>query len=234
MEKILKINNSVTILFPQKRPMEDKILSNLFTYWEGLRQGRDVPARAELDPRAIKGGIEHTFILELSGPEDCRFRIAGSKVSDLLGLELRSMPARSLIDPVDRGRFDACLTAVLEKAEVAELRLNCTSASQANVLGRMLLMPMSDDHGNITRIFGGITIDTPLITAPMRFSIRHIRTKRIVTGIETEAPSTAVGFSEAPIEFQGKKSQQAGTIMPANQASSNGSTRPYLQLVKDE
>ena len=234
MNNIQEINSSITVLNPAKRSMKDQILSDLFTYWEQLRQGREVPARSELDPRAIRSGIHHTFILEMSGPEDFRFRIAGSKVCDLLGLELRSMPARSLIDPIDRASFDEALMSIVERSEVAEIRLESATAKQSGVQGRMLLMPMSDDKGNITRIFGGITVDTPVTHPPLRFEIKDIRTKRIVAGRETEAPSRTVGFAEPEAVFQGKPHESPVKRVATGEIQGSKSQRPYLRLVRDE
>jgi hypothetical protein len=123
--------------------------------------------------------------------------------------------------------FDETLMSIVDNSEVAEMRLNSTSASQPDVQGRMLLMPMSDDLGNITRVFGGITVDVPVVHPPLRFEITDVRTKRIVTGQETEAPSRAVGFAEDSAPFLGRPSQ-------ADLRKTVSGNKPYLRLVKNE
>ena len=75
------------------------VIKEVEAYWEGLRAGRLVPLRSEIDPREIRGALEHTFILEHTKLNEIRFRLAGNKLGDLLGMELRGMPAYALIAP---------------------------------------------------------------------------------------------------------------------------------------
>ncbi len=62
-----------------------RALSQVEAYWEGLRQGRDVPMRSDIDPRGIEDALEYAFILERIAPGLARLRVAGSHLSDVMG-----------------------------------------------------------------------------------------------------------------------------------------------------
>lgn len=74
-------------------------LNQVESYWEALRGTRMMPKRSEIDPRGIESALEYTFILERIAPGMARLRIAGSHLSDLMGMEVRGMPLTSFITP---------------------------------------------------------------------------------------------------------------------------------------
>ena len=82
-----KTETNIIPLFGQDENMKDKIIKDLFGYWDQLRGERLAPTRSEIDPRKIKGTLEHTFILEAVRNGAPRFRLAGIEVCDLLGME---------------------------------------------------------------------------------------------------------------------------------------------------
>ena len=88
------------------------MLSSLKTYWERLRAGRIAPYRAEIDPRQFESALENMFIVEKLAPDNMRIRLAGMKICEMMGMEVRGMqPAlpdrrgrpRPLRPPAQRG-----------------------------------------------------------------------------------------------------------------------------------
>ncbi len=65
-------------------------INEVEAYWYGLRSGRVVPFRSEIDPRGIERALPYTFILERIAPGLARFRLAGSHLNDLLGMSARN------------------------------------------------------------------------------------------------------------------------------------------------
>ena len=61
-------------------------------YWTALRRGDDVPSRSQIDPRGLENILSNTFILERIAPGIARFRLAGSLVNEMAGMEVRGMP----------------------------------------------------------------------------------------------------------------------------------------------
>lgn len=68
---------------------------DLFAYWNGLRQGRAAPERAEIDPAVIRHVLADTFMLEADASETFPFRLSGTRVNALFDAELKG---RSFID----------------------------------------------------------------------------------------------------------------------------------------
>ena len=62
-------------------------LNKIEQYWNEVRGKRLVPSRCEIDPRGMQGVLGHTFILERIAGGLARFRIAGSHLNELTGLE---------------------------------------------------------------------------------------------------------------------------------------------------
>ncbi|MDE1130590.1 MAG: PAS domain-containing protein, partial [Ascidiaceihabitans sp.] len=77
-------------------------LSQVESYWEALRGSRLVPKRSEIDPRGIEYALEYTFVLERIAIGMARFRIAGSHLCNIMGMEVRGMPLSSFITPSGR------------------------------------------------------------------------------------------------------------------------------------
>lgn len=161
--------------------MKDKIIKDLFSYWDQLRGKRLAPNRSEIDPRKIKSTLEHTFILEVVKNGAPRFRLAGIEVCDLLGMELRGMPIDALFEPVDRKILSKIVDDVFQTPHIALLRLEGQLAGGRSVLGHMILMPLRDENGELTRILGAATLDHELMRPPVRFTIRSKNITRIVS-----------------------------------------------------
>jgi len=222
MRHRIKTKTNIIPLFMQDGNMKDKVIKDLFTYWEQLRGDRIAPARSEIDPRKIKGTLEHTFILETVQTGAPRFRLAGIEVCDLLGMELRGMPSDALIDPVHRDMFKHIATQVLNAPHIAELRLEGQLAGGRSVLGRMILMPLRDETGALTRILGAATLDHELMRPPVRFTIKNKTITRIVS-----SQNMPMGAA-----IEGGMAEPAHTFQRQTKRPLNTGQRPNLKIVK--
>ncbi|PIB25963.1 hypothetical protein BFP76_13345 [Amylibacter kogurei] len=214
--------------------MQDEIILDLLTYWENLRAGRIVPARSDIDPREIKSALDHTFILEHS--DDCatRFRLAGIKMCDLLGMELRGMPAHAVIAPEFRDQFNAELAGVLAAPKIVELYLSGEISGDRQINARMLLLPMHDKNNAITRVLGCLSLQGNLKRAPIRFDITDVKTTRIVAG---QSAATQQGFSETSVGFDHGPLRAFKCINgdgSERKTPNQSAGRSHLRLVKDD
>ncbi|GLQ36044.1 hypothetical protein GCM10007939_23280 [Amylibacter marinus] len=214
--------DNVISLFDQKHSAPEGVLNQLFTYWEQLRDGRMAPIRSEIDPRRIKGTLQHTFILERVTHGAPKFRLAGIEVCDLLGMELRGMPGHALFDDIDRARFNDILEGVLQSPHIAELRLQGKLAADHMVRAKMILLPLQGDKGELNRVLGAITLDRELMRPPVRFTIEHKTVTRIISGQKIPDFARAeLAFNESstPFNHHPKRAPTAGE-------------RPILKLVE--
>ena len=207
--------------------MKNPVLVELLDYWERLRDGRSAPLRSEIDPRQIENALEHAFILERTQNDQVRFRIAGMRLSDLMGMEVRGMPADSMIAPEGRETFDEILQKVFDGPEIVELHLEPARPGIACLGGQMLLLPMKSDRGEISRILGCIVADELTGAPPHRFVVAAKKATRIVTRGFEHMSKTETGFAEQTDSYT------AGPVTPKRYAPERPKAG-FLKLVKSD
>lgn len=231
------MNGTSTIAEPirlaqYRREMQDRTLKELWDYWETLRAGRSAPMRREIDPQGLGAALDTAFILERTGPAEVRFRLAGLSLCELLGMELRGMPADALIAPPDRETFATALARVFDDGRVLQLGMRSDIAGAPPITANALILPLRDDFGQLNRALGAMVLKGPLMAAPRRFALTATRHTRVVTTAtdapEAELPSgpadtgtPAPGLREAPAAWNG----------PAGPRTGRPRTRPHLRLV---
>lgn len=202
-------------------------ISQVESYWEALRGSRLMPKRSEIDPRGIESALEYTFVLERIAIGMARLRIAGSHMSDLMGMEVRGMPITSFITPDGRRQIGDMLEEVFQRPSVCEIRLSSESGRDKPLMdARMLLLPLKSDLGDVSRALGCLVARGDMGRSPRRFDVVGTKTRPLVihpsepvAETQSEKPKTAKGFSEPAMEF-------------ASNAKSD--KKPYLRLIKNE
>lgn len=126
----------------------------LYRYWNELRAGRAAPYRSELDPRAISHLLESTFILEHPRAGAARFRLAGTKLCEQFGMELRGMSALALWHGDCRKRVKELLTEVVETPRIGHVSCTVETRSNQQFEAEFLYLPLRSDLGEMTRIVG--------------------------------------------------------------------------------
>ena len=186
-------------------------LKHMEAYWEGLRHGRTVPLRTDVDPRGIENVLEYAFILERVAPGLARFRLAGMHLVDLIGMEVRGMPLTSFFVPDSRKPVSALLEDVFQGPEKTELHLIGESGfGKPTLEGRMLLLPLKSDLGDVSRILGCLVTDGKTGRTPRRFELKDsVRTqvlpntpvvkRRPAPQPATDAPSYELPASKTPV-----------------------------------
>lgn len=197
-------------------------------YWEALRAGRLVPRRSDIDPRGIERALEFAFVLERIAPGLGRLRIAGSHLTDLMGMEVRGMPLSALFTADARPALSEALEEVFAGPAKVELGLKGENGIGKPALeGRIVLLPLKSDLGDITRVLGCLVTQGQVGRAPRRFAIAEtvitpllgdarVRDRDVTYDTQKEdGPIENVGLAENPAVFE------AGP-------------KPYLRLVKTE
>lgn len=209
-------------------------IATVEAYWHALRGTRAVPRRSEVDPRGIEGSLEYTFILEQVAPGVGRLRIAGSHLSDLLGMEVRGMPLTAFFAPDARADLSACVEKVCADPTVAMLSLQAEPGIGKPVLeARLVLLPMTNEGGEVNRILGCLDTNGSIGRAPRRFTIMSRRLTQItgqdVARAWNKPPTSATrldplrGFAEKPATFHGASARQP-----------QGRPAPHLRVVTSQ
>lgn len=205
------------------------------TYWNALRGPHGVPKRSDIDPRGIENALEYAFILEKIAPGLARLRIAGSHLSDVMGMEVRGMPISSFISPTGRKGFAETLEKITSVPAIARLDLSAeTGIGKPPLAAKMLLLPLQSDFGDINRILGCFETQGEIRRAPRRFNILRTEivdlsdaTKENARPKVSEKQPDAEGFAEPRAMFRHRDR--------SDDVLSNGKPRPtYLKLVKSD
>ena len=180
--------------------MNDLMLSSLKTYWDRLRAGRVAPYRAEIDPRQFEPALENMFIIEKLAPDNMRIRLAGMKICEMMGMEVRGMQPGFLIDEADRLRFDRLLNVVMNEPAVVELKLAAPNRA-GTYRATMLMMPLRSDFGDINRVIGCTSGEGDLFAPPLAFAIEDVAVTPVESSQGAEPRQPMPGFAEAQAAF---------------------------------
>lgn len=202
-------------------------LSLVEAYWDALRAGREMPKRAEIDPRGIESALEHAFILERVAPGVARLRIAGTHLQDVMGMEARGMPITAFFERENRTRVAGLLEEVFQTPATAEIHMrSAPSLGQPALDARMILLPLKSDLGDVSRILGCLVAVGELGTVPRRFDLSKVDVRRLGSGLahaKKEPSKVSDGLEEPKAEFTPRREEPnivAGKKLP-----------PYLRLV---
>ncbi len=197
---------------------------SVLAYWEALRdldpQQAEVPLRSALDPRGIQSALPYAFVLERITPRVARVRIAGSKVNDAFGSDMRGLPITALISPEKRSRFSDMLKDVFHMPAMARINLMAERDKSQRCVGQMLLLPLRDDSGEVSRVLGCME----LMTLPKRLQKRFKPMGAIIKPI---GPSGHTGINSLRNRALRVVSSQGGLKPTAPKGSDKG----HLKLV---
>ncbi|MFN0113294.1 MAG: PAS domain-containing protein [Paracoccaceae bacterium] len=203
-------------------------INEMSAYWEGLRGGRLVPLRSDIDPRGIERTLEYAFVIERVAPQIARFRLAGMHLSDLMGMEVRGLPISSLISMRSRTDFAEAMEEVFTKPAAVEFRLVAeTAIGKPDLQAKLNLLPLRSDLGDISRALGCLVTEGAIGRAPRRFDVAEITRLPVEAGrplrrevrAGLERAAAVAGMAEAAAPFR-----------PAPRAAS----RAHLRLVKSD
>lgn len=132
-------------------------LDELERYWRGLSQKGQLPCRTEIDPARIDHALPHAFVLEKIAPGIGRMRVAGQALCDLLGMEVRGMPLSAFFGPQARTELDGWLRQLWSGPALVDLPVAVPrTLGHSRLPGRLLLLPLADEAGAVTRALGGL------------------------------------------------------------------------------
>ncbi|GKY88971.1 PAS domain-containing protein [Sinisalibacter aestuarii] len=182
--------DKVVEIAPLRRRALFPALGRVESYWEGLRDGRLMPMRSEVDPRGIADMLEYAFILERIAPGLARLRLAGMHLNDLMAMEVRGMPLTAMLLPDARREMQRVLEAVLDTPAATRLTLaGDTGFGRAPLEAQMILLPLRDDHGRASRILGALQSRGEIGRGPRRFAIRDVETKPLTGAVRATHPA---------------------------------------------
>lgn len=220
----------VVSIFSYQHHLRFPALKTVETYWQGLRHQTALPKRSDIDPRGIEDALEYAFIGERIAAGMARLRIAGMHLSELLGLEVRGMPVASFVEPQDRQRLADALETVFAQSAIVEITLRAEGRiGQPPLDGKMILLPLLDDMGDVTRVLGALVTRGKIGRGPRRCTIVDVSIKPF----EVSSPQ-ATKADQDDATAQQKLETDLATIRAMHAKRNTSEAKPALTLINCE
>ena len=146
----------------------------LYSYWNEVRAGRLAPQRLEIEPSRIAGILAETFMLERIDAGTYQFRLAGTRLCELFGSELRGKNFLDGWSDEDRRVLEWHLTTISEQGAAALLTVEGIVDARHRVRLDANLLPLLH-AGKITRIIGAMSV----ASAPHWLGSEPLRTRQL-------------------------------------------------------
>lgn len=147
-------------------------VQELEAYWSRLPRTGGVPKRADVDPSAMGSLLEDSFILERVAPGVARVRVAGRNIGRMIGIEPRGLPVTSFVLPQARSAVAGYIEMAFNGPNIVELPLEAPKGGrQPKLDGKMLLLPLRDDQGLVTRVLGVLVMSGRRGVGTRRFEL---------------------------------------------------------------
>lgn len=137
--------------------MQQAVSQSLYSYWNALRGDRPAPKRFEIEPSHIANNLPDTFILERVTPANIRFRLAGSRIVNALGIELRGKNLLDLFGRKDAGAVRARMELIASRCAVGLFRVMASNDAGKSAAFEILVMPLTHTEDAVERFLGCIT-----------------------------------------------------------------------------
>jgi hypothetical protein len=135
---------------------------DIYAYWDELRGKKSAPRREDIDPAKLKHHLGDLFILADKGEKVPFFRLAGTRLCDLFGRELRDRPFSELW-PAANATFP-CRVArgILQHQLPVVFDIEAEDDYGAAPLAfEMLLLPLRSDNDAAPRLLGALLPERP-------------------------------------------------------------------------
>jgi hypothetical protein len=141
--------------------MKQRSPNTLFSYWNELRAGRIAPRRLEVEPSRIAAILSETFMLERVNADDYPYRLAGTRLCELFGSELRSSNFLAGWQDGDQAQLARQLALVCERGAVLALNIEAQATPRHTLEFEAILLPLLHGGNGIGRIIGAMSLISP-------------------------------------------------------------------------
>lgn len=155
--------------------MKQRTSQTLYGYWNEVRAGRLAPQRLEIEPSRIAGILSETFMVERIDSGTYRYRLAGTRLCEIFGTELRGKSFLEGWSEADCQMLLRDLATICEQGAVVVLGLEGSSDSRHRLELEAILLPLVQTGQKITRIIGAMSATS----APFWLDSEPLRNRRL-------------------------------------------------------
>ncbi|MBB4572997.1 hypothetical protein GGI59_005732 [Rhizobium lentis] len=128
----------------------------IFDYWNRIRGAADAPLKSQVEPSAVPHLLQSLFILEAREDGDIVFRLAGTRICDLFGRDLRGERFSSLWAHGQHADIERTAMGVMDHAMPALFNATGYSTVGHQASFEIIMMPLRSSHGACDRVLGAI------------------------------------------------------------------------------
>ncbi|WP_183838104.1 PAS domain-containing protein [Rhizobium etli] len=128
----------------------------VFDYWNRIRGAADAPLKSQVEPSAVPHLLQSLFILEAREDGDIVFRLAGTRICDLFGRDLRGERFSSLWAHGQHADIERTAVGVMDHAMPALFNATGYSTVGHQASFEIIMMPLRSSHGACDRVLGAI------------------------------------------------------------------------------
>jgi hypothetical protein len=137
--------------------MKQRTLQILYAYWDGLRAGRIAPQRLELDPSRIGSILPEILLLERVDAGTYCYRLAGTRLCEVFGSELRGSNLLDGWSAADRTELTRDLALTCEQGAATHVTMEGSAGSTRRVQLEALFLPLTHANNTIERVLGAVS-----------------------------------------------------------------------------
>lgn len=137
--------------------MKQHLTQSLFAYWDALRGERPAPDRGDIDAGAIRSCLPNTFILTFDPQRGHPFRVAGTSLCDMFGVELTRKPFTELWAVDERPALSDLIRTIAQEQDGVVSGVTGRNAAAGTADLEMILLPLTSGDLGIGRILGALT-----------------------------------------------------------------------------
>lgn len=162
--------------------MQARTTQLLYGYWNDVRGSRIAPRRLEIEPGRIADVLHETFILERAEGSTYRFRLAGTRICDIFGSELRGANFLDGWNEDDRFEIGHALSDDARQGAVVCLEIEAFNKSRArSALFEAVLLPLVHLLPEPDRLLGSLTcLEAPPWLGEEKLSAKRLIRKEII------------------------------------------------------
>jgi hypothetical protein len=157
--------------------MQQRTLQILYAYWNGLRAGRVAPSRLEIDPSRIGAILPEIFLVERLDTVTYSYRLAGTRLCEIFGRELRGTNLLDGWSTADRALLAQDLSVTCEQGAATHYVMEGGVDNARRVHLETLLLPLMHAGNAIERVIGA----TSAIASPHWLGHDKLIEKRLLT-----------------------------------------------------
>jgi len=206
---------------------KSRALRELEAYWEALRPSDGIPDRSTVRPDGLLNVLDVTFILERVAPGVSRFRLAGHKIGDFLGVQAENVPLTALFIANNQQEVAATVEKVFTQPAILKADLvSIGSLGRPKINAEMALYPLKDGENGITRALGAISFQGRIGRSPRQFHEVQISLTRPVVTYST---------SQYPQKLEHKAAYETSANLIVHQKRRPVDTsRPKLRVIQGD